>query len=201
MTNGRSILIVSNTNELSDNALEKLNLIISLVDSSNKEIHIFKQDNNLVDFFKASDKVKVIEGLSNGADKIIFNSKNKQSNYEYNEVKYDFNDIHKRAIKRFKVPDKDKSFDLLDYNTRREQVTFRRLKYSIKEISKIYPFLIIFTDNKDNNLLTQESEYGDGRFIYNYNVNKDKSTFHVGGCLLSENDFIKCITEVNNYVF
>lgn len=189
----KPILLVTNTKEFSTTTEDKIKSIIDLVTTRAREVHIFKEDTQAYSLLKTNPSISYIEGLSSGADLILFNKINEgvySSDDSVKRVKDDFSDIYKRAISRNASPDRSKAHDDLEFKSLRESVMFRRLRFNISEISSLYQFIIIFKDSKDTNLLNSiKPEHGDGKFIYTYDCLKDRYEFFVGGFPVTEADF------------
>lgn len=196
----KPILIVTNTKEFSNSTKDKINYILDLIKSKNKEIHIFKEDTKVYSILKDNPNVSYINGLSSGADLILFNRINENvysSDDSMKQVKDDFSDVYKRCISRNVSPDRSKAFDEQEFKSLRDSVMVRRLRFNISQISSLYQFIIIFKDTKDTNLLNSiKLEHGDGKFIYIYDCIKDKYEFFVGGFPVTESDFENIIKGV-----
>lgn len=196
----KSVLIISNDKPFTDIVKERILSIVDNITQSGKEVHIFKEDILLYSLLKDKENIFCINGLSSGADLLLFNKINEDIYFSSDKVKTlkaDFSDVYKKSISRHPSPERSKAYDEKEYKTMRESVMIRRLKYSISQIALRYNFIINFKDSKDLNIINNLNPvYGDGKFIYIYDCSKNKSEFAVGGCYLSDNEFNKCIREV-----
>lgn len=189
----KPILLVTHTKQFSPTTENKIKSIVDMITQQDKEVHIFKEDIQAYTLLKSNSHISCINGLSSGADLILFNKINDgvySSSDSVKQVKDDFSEIYKRSISRNASPDRSKAFDDAEFKTLRDSVMFRRLRFNISEISSLYQFVIIFKDNKDTNLLNSiKPEHGDGKFIYMYDCIKDRYEFFVGGFPVTEADF------------
>lgn len=196
----RDVLIVSGTSTMSNEIKDKVQHIVNMIHSSNKNVHFFKEDLLLLDLIKGSTKIFFIESLTSPADKLLF-KKNKGTSYsdtkDIPKVNTDYSIIQKKSIKRYVVPNRENVYDIIEYNTIRDNIVANRSKYVISQIASQYSFIINITKSKDVNLLNGlEPTFGDGKFIYELNAITNESKFFIGGCITSEENFERCIKEM-----
>lgn len=194
-----SILLVSNNKDLSKTCVDKVVDLVNLIAESNKQVHIFKEDIQLYKILKNYSNVYYLDGLSSKADTLLFNRINPgiyNKEDSIRKARVDCSNEHKKSISRNIVRDRSKFYDKTEYDTFREAVVYRRLKYVISSVAERYQFIIHFKNTKESNIINMITPtFGDGKFLYSYDCSTHKSEFTVGGCFLGEEQFIRCIKE------
>lgn len=190
-----SVLIVSNTGKLNSKVISSIKDIVEQCLLVNREVNVFQEDLLLKDLLKEYHNVRFIRGLCSKSDDMIYFRENKINFDGLTMSKTDYADIKAKALSRYRSPVKSESFDSIEYDSRRLDVVYKRLKFVITNVADRFTFVVNVKTNdvSTNYYKTPKQEFGNGKFMYIVDCDKNMETFTIGGCEQKIDLFKECL--------
>lgn len=189
------LFLLSSGVESTQFMVDNIRAIVDAVNS--KRVHtrvlFFLEDKAICEALRAGDSVTAVSALT----------ANDAMRYSLDNPWYDkacrtfgitddreIREFVERSLSRYLNPSRDDSYDDLDYDTRRVSVIHNRIRSVMNKAFSTYNGFVICESKTKSINFNVDPKLGDGRFIYTIDLNRNSTSFLVGGSYVAPDMFI-----------